>query len=88
MLDALTLDEAYRLTSGPLGYVVIIAAIATLVGREMLRTSGRFPLRPVAGIAAAVLTVSAFAIRRRPARSVGQLMRTVRTRRNVGSCAW
>jgi hypothetical protein len=62
VLGALTLDEAYRLTSGPLGYVVILAAIATLVGREMLRTSGRFPLRPAAGIAAAVLTVSAFAI--------------------------
>jgi hypothetical protein len=62
VLGALTLDEAYRLTSGPLGYVVIIAAIATLVGRDMLRTTGQFPLRPATGIAAAVLTVSAFAI--------------------------
>ncbi|MBA2634715.1 MAG: hypothetical protein H0U86_17255 [Chloroflexi bacterium] len=62
MLGALTLDEAYRLTSGPSGYVVIIAAIAMLVGREMLRTTGQFPLRPAASIAAAVLTVSAFVI--------------------------
>jgi hypothetical protein len=62
LLDALTLDEAYRLTSGPAGYVVIIEAIAMLVGREMLRTTGHFSLRPAANIAAAVLTVSAFVI--------------------------
>lgn len=62
MLGVLILDEAYRLTSGPPGYVVIIAAIATLVGREMLRTTGQFALRRAAGVAAAVLTVSAVAI--------------------------
>jgi hypothetical protein len=62
VLGALNLDEAYRVTSGPQGYGVVIAAILTLLGWDMLRAAGRSPLRPALGFAALALTVAAFAI--------------------------
>lgn len=62
VLGALTLDDALRATSGPQGYAVVIAAIVTLVGRDMLRAADRLPLRPAIDVAVLALTLAAFGI--------------------------
>lgn len=62
MIAGPSLDDAYRLTSGPQGYLLILMAIAALVGRDMLRATGRQLSHPAAGVVTVALTVCAFAI--------------------------